>query len=266
MRITPRLIIAAALAAGTTLNAGSAPAGRAKEIVDRAVAALGGSNFLQLKSVTSSGRGYGFFRGELKGLDLQKSMLEYLADNSKGLHVRQRVWIGKKQDYSLLYTPNAAYEVTFRGVRPFPDEQWEKYERSTRNNILYVLRTRLNEPGLQFDYAGSEVFISRHVEIIEITDSTDQVIRVYFDHNSGLPLHETYQWFDPAMKVRNDEAIDFDKYRDAGGGIMWPYSVERESNGYKVSQFFADKVEVNQSVPADTFDLPTGSKMLKKTD
>jgi hypothetical protein len=238
---------------------------KGRQIIDRAITALGGDRFLNLKNVVSSGRGYGFFHDELSGLDLQKSVIEYLPDATKGLHARQRVLIGKKQDYSVLYLPDAGYELTFRGVRQVPDEQWAKYERSTRNNFIYIARTRLKEPGLQFDYVSSEIYLSRHVEIIEITDSTDQVVRVYFDHNSGLPVHETYNWFDPAMKAHNDEAIEFDKYRDAGG-VMWPFSIERESNGYKVSQFFADKVEVNQALAPSFFDLPSSLKRLKKSN
>jgi hypothetical protein len=255
----PALALCAALAAAW---AQSTP-DKGRAVIDRAVSALGGDRFLNLQNVVSTGRGYGFFHGELNGLDIQKSFVEYLPDNTSGLHVRQRILIGKKQDYSVLYLPDSGYELTFRGIRPFPDEQWQRYQRSTRNNFLYLARTRLKEPGLQVDYIASDVYLSRHVEIIDITDSTDQVIRVYFDHNSGLPVHETYAWFDPAMKAHNDEAIEFDKYRDAGG-VMWPFSVERESNGYKVSQFFADKVEVNQPVPRGFFDLPVGKQLLKK--
>ncbi len=47
---------------------------------------------------------------------------------------------------------------------------------------------------------------------------------------------------------------------------MWPYSIEREKNGYKVYQLFADRVEANTGVPPKTFELPPGAKVLKKVD
>ena len=235
------------------------------EFVNHAVDALGGDHFRTLQNVVSSGRGYGFFHDQLSGLALQKSFLEYTSGDGPDLHVRQRILMGKKQDYSMLYLPQTAYELTFRGARPIPDDDWQRYQRSMHNNFLYIARMRLAEPGMQFDYVGSDVYISTHVEIVDITDSTDQVVRVYFDHNSGLPIHETYSWFDPATKEHNDDTIEFDKYRDAGG-VTWPFSIEREHNGYKTSQFFADKVEVNQPVPPGFFDLPKGTQILKKVN
>ncbi len=37
---------------------------------------------------------------------------------------------------------------------------------------------------------------------------------------------------------------------------MWPYTIERARNGYKVYQIFASKVEVNAELPTDIFDSP----------
>lgn len=258
------LAAAAALLCATAAAAQNTP-DKGRQIIDRAVQALGGDHFLHLQNVVSLGRGYGFFHDQLSGFELEKSVIEYLPSTGPGLRVRQRVLGGKKQDYSVLYLPDGGYDLTFRGVRPLPDDQLQRYRRSMRNNFLYIARERLNEPGLQIDFVGSDVYIATHVEIVDITDSTDQVVRVYFDHNTGLPIHETYNWFDPEMKAHNDEAIEFDKYRDAGG-VMWPFSIERESNGYKVSQFFADKVDVDQPMAPGFFDLPAGVKVLKKVD
>jgi len=73
-----------------------------------------------------------------------------------------------------------------------------------------------------------------------------------------------FTWLDQT-KYRNDEVTEYDKYRDAGG-VMWPYSIERERNGYKIYQRFASSVQVNQPLPPKTFDLPPGAKLLKKVD
>ena len=136
--------------------------------------------------------------------------------------------------------------------------------RTTRNDILYIMKTRLNEPGMIFDYVGNNVYLSRHVEIVDITDAQDQTIRVYFDHNTLYPIRQTYSWLDPVTKYRNDEEEEFDKYRDIGGGIMWPFTIERSRNGYKSFQIFAESMEANGTVPPKTFDLPPGAKVLQK--
>ncbi len=268
------IIMAALLLAGaamvvpqTPANQVQAPDHKGKDIVDRAIAGLGGDRFLHMQNHVASGRVYSFFHDQLSGLDVAKIYTEYLPEKpAKGLAVREREVLGKKQDYSFLFLEDQGWDITFRGARPIDDETWDRYSRITENDILYLLRVRYNEPGMQYDYVGSEVILSAHVEIVDITDTKDRTIRVYFDHNTMLPVRETYTWLDPDTKYRNDEVTEFDKYHDAGGGIMWPYSIERERNGYKTYQLFATSVQANQELPAKIFELPPGSKKLKKVN
>jgi hypothetical protein len=240
---------------------------KGKQMIDKAIVALGDSAFQHMHSVTTYGRIYGFFHDKLSGLDLARTYREYDDElPTKGLGVKERQVLGKKQDYSYLYLPDQAFDITFRGARPIPDESWQKYVRGTQNDIIYILRFRLKEPGLQFDYIGSDVFLSNHVEVVEVSDSHDITIRVYFDHNSMLPIRQTYTWLDPATHERNEEVTIYDKWRNAGFGVMWPFSIERERNGYKTYQSFCDSVEVDKALPAKIFDLPPGITILKKVD
>lgn len=254
------LLCASVLSAQTSSN-------RGKQLFDQAIVALGGDRFLHMQNRMESGRVYAFFREQISGLDVAKIYTEYLSENPpKGLAMRQRQVFGKKQDYSVLFLGDQGWDITFRGARPIADEKWQSYLRTTENDILYILRVRHNEPGLQFDYIGTDVYQSTHVEIVDITDAQDRTVRVYFDHNTVLPVHEAFSWIDPETRYHNDEVTEFDKYRDVGGGIMWPYAIQRERNGYKTYQMFSGKVEVNQSLPAKIFDLPPGVKVLRKVD
>lgn len=256
------------LCAGLPLTGAKAqPASdKGKQIVDQAIAALGGDRFLHMKTRVASGRIYSFFHNELSGLDVAHIYTQYLDQAPpNGVAVQEREVLGKKQDYSYLFLANQGWDVTYRGARPIPDDTWDRYVRTTRNDILYLLRQRRNEPGLQFEYIGSEVHVSTHVEVVDIIDAQNQAIRVYFDHNTLLPVRESYTWMDPQTRQRNDAVTEFDKYRDAGG-VMWPFSIERQRNGYKVYQMFASKVEVDQPFPPKTFELPPGAKLLKKVN
>jgi hypothetical protein len=109
---------------------------------------------------------------------------------------------------------------------------------------------------------GADVYLSTHVEVVDITDAQNQMVRVFFDHNSMLPVHESFEWRDEDTRQRNDEVTEYGKWRDAGG-VQWPYSIERNRNGYKVYQIFADKVTVNEEVPGTTFELPAKGKVLR---
>ena len=239
---------------------------KAKQIIDQATTALGGERFLHMQSRVARGRIYAFFHDQLSGLDIATIYVEYLPQTRvKGLALREREVLGKKQDYSYLFLENQGWDITFRGARPIEDEAWDRYLRTTQNDILYILKIRRNEPGMTFDYIGSDVYLSTHVEVVEITDAQDRTVRVSFDHNTMLPVHQSFSWLDPVTKEHNDETTDFDKWRDAGG-VMWPFTVERERNGYKSYQMFASNVQVDQPVPPKTFELPPGAKVLKKIE
>ncbi len=261
---TPAPILAVALLVAATALPQASP-NKGKETVDQAIAALGGDRFLHMHYRLASGRVYSFFHDELNALDVAKIYTEYLPDPpAKGLAVREREVLGKKQDYSYLFFPDQGWDITFRGARPIDDEKWDRYARSTENDVLYILKVRSKETGIQFDYVGSDAYLSTHVEIVDITDAQDRTVRVYFDHNTKLPIRQTFSWLDPETRYRNEEVTDYGKYRDAGGGIMWPFTVERTRNGYKTYQIFANTVEANQPVPPKIFELPAGARMLKK--
>ena len=258
------IIIFLALTAGL-LGTAQDTANKGKDIFDRSLAALGGDKFLNMHYRQASGRIYSFFRDELSGLDVAKIYTEYLDSAPKeGVALRERQLLGKKGDYSFLFLPKEAWDITFRGARPMEDEKWERYMRTTQNDILYIMKVRHNEAGMTFDYVGNNVYLSRHVEIIDITDAQNQTVRVYFDHNTLYPIRQSFSWLDPVTKYRNDEETDFDKYRDIGGGVMWPFTIERSRNGYKSFQMFAANVEANGTVPPKIFDLPAGAKVLQK--
>jgi hypothetical protein len=237
---------------------------RGKQLVDQAYQALGGEHFLNMHTRVSSGRLYSFFRDQISGAEVAHIYTEYPVTVEKGsLGVIERQVLGKKQDYSYLFLGNAGWDITFRGARQVEDETWNRYRRTTENDILYILKVRRDEPGWIFDFVGSQVYLSRHVDIVDLNDPENRTVRVYFDHNTKLPVRQVFSWLDPTTKSRNDEITDYDKYRDIGAGIMWPYTIERTRNGYKAFQMFADSIQANGTVPAKTFDLPAGAKILR---
>jgi hypothetical protein len=258
------IVVLLAVAVGLLCTAQST-SDKGKDVVNRSLAALGGDKFLNMHYRVASGRIYSFFRDELSGLDVAKIYTEYLDKESKEeVAIRERQLLGKKGDYSFLFLPKEGWDITFRGARPMEDEKWERYLRTTRNDVLYIMKVRHNEPGMTFDYVGNNVYLSRHVEIVDITDAQEQTVRVYFDHNTLYPIRQTFSWLDPVTKYRNNEETEFNKYRDIGGGVMWPFTIERSRNGYKSFQMFAENMEANGTVPPKIFELPPGAKVLQK--
>ena len=77
---------------------------------------------------------------------------------------------------------------------------------------------------------------------------------------SGTP----YLRRDPITKDRVEEVTLFSKYRDVGGGVMWPFDIQRVRDGEKIYEIYSDSVVINQDLKDNLFTLPANLKILKK--
>ncbi len=237
---------------------------RGKQIIDEALAALGGEKFLAMEDRVESGRAYSFYRERLSGLAVATIYTRYpKPDGPENLAIRERQAFGKNEDSAVLFTGDAAYEITFRGARPLEDERLERYRDSARQNVFYILRQRLGEAGLLFEWRGSDIVDNQPVEIVDITDAENRVVTVYFNQNSKLPIRQVYTRRDPKTRYRDEELTVFSKYRDVGG-VMWPFAIQRERNGEKIYQIYSETVAINKGLADDLFTVPANVRILGK--
>ncbi len=241
---------------------------RGKRVIDETVAALGGDKFLSMQDRVETGRAYSFYREELSGLSLATVYTRYLKRSEPpepgALLVRERQSFGKNErSGAVLFADGKGYQITFRGARPVAEETLNRFRDSTLHNIFYILRQRLNEPGLIIEYQGSDIMDNLPVEIVNITDAENRSVTVYLNRSTHLPVRQLYVWRDPKTRDRNEEVTIYSKYRDVGGGVQWPFDIQRLRNDRKIFEMYADSVEVNKSLTDELFTLPAGIKMLK---
>jgi len=241
---------------------------RGKRIIDAALAALGGSRYLAMQDRIESGRAYSFYREQLSGLSRAKIYTRYLTRPEPPipgfLGVRERQAFGKNEDSAVLLADGKGYEITFRGARPLSDALLERFKEGTLHNIFYILRQRLGEPGLSFEFRGADIFENQPVEIVEISDAENRSVTVYFHHSTKLPVRQVFYRRDPQTKEKVEEVSRFSKYRDVGDGVMWPFAIQRERNGEKISEIYSDTVTINNDLKDNLFTLPVSMKILKK--
>jgi len=245
---------------------------RGKRVVMEALAALGGDAYLRMEDRVEFGRAYSLYNGQITGLSQAKIYTRYLAPAPGQLGLRERDSYGKvdarsselKESNAVLFTEEGAWEITFRGARPLDEQRYKNYKDSNLRNILYILRQRLKEPGLSFYSQGTDFYEHRPVEVVDITDADNQTVTVQFDQATKLPSRQTF-------RRRNEEYKDFDveqtlfaKYRDVGGGVKWPGTIERDRNGSKIFQMYSESVSVNQNLTDNLFTLSANMKMLPK--
>jgi hypothetical protein len=235
---------------------------RAKKALDDAVAALGGQRFLTMQDRVEAGRAYSFYRDKISGLSVATIFTQYFnlppGKSGTDLGVREREVFGKKEEYGyILFREEGAWEVTFKGSVDLDQDRVDSYRRTTLNDILYFLRMRLNEPGLIFDWKGSNVVENQPVNMVDVVDSENHVISVNFNQDTHLPVKETWVWHDPKTHDRNEEVTRYAVYREESG-VQWPQTITRERNGEKKFQMFSDSVLIDQGLPNAVFDKPTG--------
>jgi hypothetical protein len=259
-------ILFAGLAAALLLRA-ETPEQRGKRVVDECLQALGGDRYLNMQNRVETGRAYSFYRDKLTGLSIATIYTRYdsgVTDTAHNLAQHERDNYDKKQDYGTLFTDKDAWDVTYRGARPLPDERFQRYKETTLHDVFYILRVRLQEAGWIMESKGADVIENRPVEIVDLIDAGNLSTTVYFDQITKLPLRQVFFRRDPVTKDKNEEVTHFTKFRDAGNGVQWPFAIERDRNGEKIYEIFSNSVEVNdKKATADLFMLPSTIKLLK---
>lgn len=243
----------------------AAPNPKGFQLMEKTIDALGGDAFRNLRTRTETGRAYSFYRERLTGLSAATIRTRYLDSDAPGkLHMLQRQSFGKREEESVLIGADEAWEITYKGATPFADERLAQLRETTLRDIFYILRTRLHEPGMEYDSLGTDVVENQRVEIVQIFDSENRSVTVWLNANTYLPVKQRFYRLDPATKDRREEVTRYTIYRDVGNKVMWPFSTERERDGAKMFQLFADKVVLDEQVPDSTFALPPDIKLLKK--
>lgn len=240
---------------------------KAKQVIDAAVKALGGPAFMNMKDRIEAGRVYSFYRERLSGAAHARIYTRYLTrpepPNIEFFGQRERQSFGKdnKEDYAVLFTETEGWQVSFRGARPLGKEAEERYRDSARRNIFYILRQRLGEPGMLMEHLGADVVENTPVDIVLITDSENRAVKAFFHSSTGLPVRQEYVRRDEKTRDRFEELSRFAKYRDVGG-VQWPYQIQRERDGEKIFEIFAESVVINRDLKDDLFTLDMKTKVL----
>ena len=260
MKSTGPLFLSLALAAGA-MGAETAHE-RGKRVVYEALQAVGGKAYLAMEDRVETGRAYSFFRQQLEGLAIAKIYTRYLTPVAGKPSVRERQSFGKDESSGVLFNQDGAWEINYHGARLLEPKRAENWRDGTLRNVFYILRQRLDEPGMDFYSRGSDLYENLPVEIVDITDADGLTVSVYFSSSTKLPVRQVLKRRNPDYKDFDTEETLFAKYRDVGGGVMWPYSIRRARNGEKIYEIYSESVQINRNLKDDLFTLPAKLKIL----
>jgi len=219
-------------------------AARAKTILDQAIAALGGPAYLGLRDSDCTARFAGFERsGEVGGLG-EVRVLRQLPD-------KNRTEYDKRGDIVTVYAADKGWSLDRSGVEELPAEDIAAYQEQLKNDAHFILRYRLNEPGIVLRYGGTEVVDLKQVDWVEIADREGRSVRIATDRATHLPVRFVVSTRN-SEGARTEAMTVYSNYYSISG-VQTAFQVSRFRNGQQVSQIFYSACKYNTNLSADLF-------------
>lgn len=228
---------------------------QARAALDAMVTALGGDAWLDMKNQMLVGQLAAFFHGNPNpGTTL---VFEY--------HVwpdHDRMEVTKHRDVIEFYIGQQGWEVTYRGKRAMPKDQFDDYLRRRNHSIETAVKVWMKEPNTILVYEGQHLAERHLAEQVTLISPQNDSITILIDAQTHLPLQRMFQWRDPVYHDKNTEVEEYDDYHMVDG-IATPYTISRTKNGEMERQFYITKVRYNQDLPADFWNVDEAARHTK---
>jgi len=253
----------------TAVLAPDASTAKAREIIQRAIQAMGGAAYLGVKDITRSGRYTAFehsgeARGTLKITDLvklpDKERIEYNYKMYYGVDAPIPIIVGdipyplsKTRSSFEVRNGDEGWVLGAGGVIPMERDALTRMRQARKKDIHLLFRTRLNDPSLVFRYTGQEVVDLKWVDGVEITDADRFTTRIAFDHSTHLPLRSIFLYRDPDYENQPTEDRDSYSLYHLIQGVVTAFQISHEHNGYRTSQMFYEEVKYNTGLTDSMF-------------
>jgi len=275
-----------AASAGAPQDApGETSVAKGTRVVQQVIAALGGQAYLNVQNVQCDGRDATFgTAGTLMGFTLfrdiwilpDKNRVEYF---TKGEHTIVGFLMGSDEllithggAMITVYNGNEGWTLDKSGVSNQPDDLIKTFNDQLKTDMNHMLRQRINEPGVEAEYAGPDIIDLKEAEWIEFTDRDHRLMRLGIDKYSHLPLRWVVVTRNPETREKTEVITSYTQYA-LNDGVKTPLSIELSRNDHKVSQTFLSSCKYNSDISPELFTRTaleqaakdTGKKGLKES-
>jgi hypothetical protein len=254
--ITPALGRAQAAQTQTLEDDAAQNAKQARAALDAMVQALGGQAWLDTKNRYMHGHAAGFFHG-----DPDPGTLEMFEFHAWPDH--DRIDVSKHRDVVEFFVGRQGWELTYRGKRALPQDQVDDYLRRRDHSIETAIKVWMKNPKTILVYEGKHLAARKLAEQVTLISPDNEAVTILMDVQTHLPLRREFQWRDPVYKDKNTDAEEYDDYHVADG-IPTAFTVTRYKNDEIVRQFYVDKVQYNQELGPEFWDVNANAHRIKK--
>jgi hypothetical protein len=240
-------------------------AAKAKAALQQVIAALGGNAYLNVRDSECDGRVAQFgSSGDLMGFTSfrelwvlpAKNRVEYI---SKGEHTVLAFLLGA-DDLSIshggvlvtVFDGDQGWMLDKSGVSEQPEDVTKNFVEQVKSGMNNMLRSRMNEDGVELRYAGTDIVDLKEVEWIEFSDRDHRDLRMAVEKSTHLPLRWVVYKRDPETRERTEIATSYTQFVSADG-VLTPLSATRAQNGRRISQVYLTGCKYNSNLSPQLF-------------
>jgi hypothetical protein len=240
-------------------------AAKAKAVLRQVIATLVGSAYLNVRDTDCEGRVAQFgSSGDLMGFspfhDLwvlpAKNRVEYI---SKGEHTILTYLLGV-DDLSIsrggvlitVFDGDQGWMLDKSGVSEQPEDVAKNFAEQVKSGMNNMLRSRMNEDGVELRYAGTDIVDLKEVEWIEFSDRDHRALRMAVEKSTHLPLRWVVEKRNPETRERTEISTSYTQFLSLDG-VLTPLSITRAQNGRRVSQTYLTGCKYNSNLSPQLF-------------
>jgi hypothetical protein len=240
----------------------SNPDPKAEAVVARAVEVLGGSNYLNVKTVV----GRGFYTTFIDSMSqLPARFLDYIAFPNK--ERTEFTGAGIKTIQTNVGDTGWLYDGVTKSLSDMKESQIADFKRSMRTTLENLLQGWWRKEGASLTYIGRrEAGLAKRNETVRLTYPDGYWIEYEFGARDGLPAKMIYK----RTKTKPDseeteETTEEDRLARpiTIDGITAPWVIDHYVNGVQTSRINYESIEYNKPLPDSLFAKPENVKALK---
>lgn len=230
---------------------------KAEKIIESAIAAMGGSTYLNVNSII----GRGLFTQYKEGQSgIPSAFVDYIVFPD-----RERTEF-KGQEGKIIQTNSGdtgwLYDGAAKSLKDMTKAQVEDFKRGMRSSVDYLLRGFWRKEGAQLSYAGRrEAGLAKRNEVVRLTYPDGYTVDFEFGAKDFLPMKILYK----RKNADGEEIAEEDRLGQhlKIAGIITPFVIDHYGAGTQTSRINYQSIEFNSPIPDKLFARPANVKAVK---
>lgn len=230
---------------------------KAEQILQRAIEAMGGGAYLNVRSIIGRGL-YTLYRDGQSGIP--STFVDYIIYPD-----RERTEF-KGQEGKIIQTNSGdagwLYDGAAKSLKDMTKAQVEDFKRAMRSSVDYLLRGYWRKEGAKLSYAGRrEAGLARRNEAVKLTYPDGFKVEFEFGAKDYLPMKVLYNRTNADGEERPEE--DRMGQHVKIDGIIAPFVIDHYVAGTQTSRINYQSVEFNLPIADTLFARPANAKAVK---